>query len=73
MFPIYEALSDGTCSCGKPACSDEGKHPRCEHGFKDATTDRAQIQAWWQRWPNANIGIACGAAGWVVIDVDLEG
>jgi len=39
-------------------------------GFHDATTDRQQLEAWWAREPNANIGLATGASGLVVIDVD---
>ena len=40
-------------------------------GFKVATTDPRQIEAWWRKWPDANIGIATGAmSGIVVIDVD---
>lgn len=42
------------------------------NGCKDATTDPAQIKAWWKRSPRANIGIATGAAsGIFVLDVDL--
>lgn len=40
------------------------------HGCKDATIDAAQIAAWWQRWPDANIGVATG----LLVDVaDLDG
>lgn len=39
-------------------------------GYLDATTDPDQIRAWWTRFPDANIGIACGASGLVVLDVD---
>jgi hypothetical protein len=28
------------------------------NGFHDATTDEAQIVAWWSQYPEANIGIA---------------
>ena len=35
-----------------------------------ATTDPEQIRAWWARWPDAQVGISCGAAGLIVIDVD---
>lgn len=41
------------------------------HGFKDATSDLAQIAVWWAACPDANIGIATGAAsGFFVLDVD---
>ena len=40
-------------------------------GFYDATTDPAVIRRWWERWPDANVGLATGAAaGFVVLDVD---
>lgn len=40
------------------------------HGFKDATTEEAKIRLWWLNMRDANIGIACGASGLVVVDVD---
>lgn len=51
-----------------------GKEPLIEHGFKGATREEAQIRRWWQQWPSANIGVACGASGIVVLDIDgVEG
>lgn len=38
-------------------------------GCKDASVDLAQIRAWWQRRPY-NIGIAAGASGLVMVDID---
>jgi hypothetical protein len=51
----------------------EGKVPLTVHGFKDATRDSDKIRAWWKRWPDANIGIACGASGIIVADLDVKG
>src|SRR5262245_45834731 len=35
------------------------------------SSDRSQIEAWWGKWPSANIGIATGAvSGIVVLDID---
>lgn len=49
-----------------------GKTPLTAHGCKDATTDAATVTAWWSRWPQANVGIATGAAsGLVAIDLDV--
>ena len=43
------------------------------HGFKDATTDEAQIRAWWAAHPDSNIGIATGKrSGFFVIDIDVR-
>jgi hypothetical protein len=39
------------------------------HGCKDATRDDAAIREWWQRWPQANIGVATGD-GFFVVDLD---
>ena len=49
-------------------CAPGDKVPITPHGFKDATTDAAQIEAWWGKCPDANIGIP--TAGLLVVDVD---
>ncbi|WP_246829133.1 bifunctional DNA primase/polymerase [Kocuria sp. HMSC066H03] len=57
-------------------CAPGGKRPliRDGRGFRDATTDLAQVEAWWSRAPAANIGIPTGAvSGVVVVDVDVHG
>lgn len=55
-------------------CVPGGKRPLAEHGFRDASTDSAQVGAWWRRWPAANIGVPTGrASGLVVVDVDVHG
>src|SRR5437879_4099359 len=48
------------------------KRPLTAHGYKDATTDPQQIQRWAQVHPDANLGLDCGGAGLVVIDVDAR-
>ncbi len=50
-------------------CRPREKVPATAHGVNDATTDAAQIRAWWARIPDANIGLACGH-GLVVVDFD---
>lgn len=47
------------------------KRPLTTNGFKNATTDPAIIETWWDQWPGANIGIATGHA-FDVLDVDGE-
>ena len=49
-------------------CAAGGKVPLTPRGFKDATTDAAQIRAWWEKDPDANIGMP--TAGLLAIDVD---
>lgn len=53
-----------------------GKRPLFE-GWPDlATSDPVQIEAWWRKWPKANIGILCGEPlndGYLaVFDVDIK-
>lgn len=47
------------------------KSPITKHGFYDATTDAAQIAAWWTKNPDAIPAIRCGAeVGIVGLDYD---
>lgn len=46
------------------------KVPATPNGFKDATTDTAQIRRWWKAEPRYNIGIPTGIYA-DVIDVDV--
>lgn len=70
VFPLHHVEDDGSCSCRDAECKNQGKHPRTQHGFKDATVDLDKIDQWWTTFPKANIGIACEPTGWAVIDVD---
>lgn len=54
-------------------CQPDGKMPACAHGFRDATTDLVQIDAWWTENPNYNIAICPEDAGQCVIDIDPGG
>jgi hypothetical protein len=70
VFPVHD-MTTGACSCGR-ACDSPGKHPRTVNGFKDATVDLDQVAKWWWYNPDANIGIATGAPGPDVLDVDVK-
>ncbi|MDF2973509.1 MAG: hypothetical protein K0R61_3959 [Microvirga sp.] len=49
------------------------KAPLTEHGFKDATTDPVQLEAWWRQFPNALIAVPTGEAiGAWVLDADFD-
>lgn len=76
VHPLHYVQKDGTCSCGRgDNCppKQRGKHPRVTGWQTSATTDAAQIDLWWQRWPAANIGIATGeGSGVCVLDADGE-
>ena len=54
-------------------CTPGAKQPLTTHGFHDASADLPTVRSWWQRWPQANIGIPTGAASGVdVVDVDVH-
>lgn len=44
------------------------KNPLTRNGLKDATTDPNIICDWWNRWPNANIGVPTENS--LVVDID---
>lgn len=52
-------------------CKPGEKVPATRHGLHDATVDRRQIDRWWSRTPQANIGLPCGeVSGLWVVDID---
>src|SRR6266566_623697 len=69
VFPLYHASACGACSCGRLDCDSVAKHPRIRKWQTKATSDQAQIDAWWRRWPAANIGMATGHR-LLVVDID---
>ena len=72
VIPLH-SIRDGVCTCGKADCSSPGKHPRTRNGLKDATTAARQIEAWFRKWPDANVGICTGATSGVIgIDIDFR-
>ena len=48
----------------------QSKLPATAHGVKDATTDPDVIRGWAEAMPDGNIGVATGAPGPDVLDVD---
>lgn len=49
-----------------------GKTPATQNGFKDATVDPAEIDRLWRDRSTWNIGIATGASGLLVVDIDTK-
>jgi hypothetical protein len=52
-------------------CVPDGKAPVTLGGYKDATTDLAQIGLWWRGGARYNIGLCPADAGWIVLNADL--
>ena len=46
------------------------KKPYTSNGVMDASTDPNQVEAWWDKWPAANIAMDVGRARMMVIDLD---
>ena len=75
-YPEYASMIHGAAlkiaGRGKPVfpCKPD-KSPYTPHGFKDATTNRARVNAFWNRHRGAKIGMPAGAGSGVwVLDVD---
>jgi Bifunctional DNA primase/polymerase, N-terminal len=54
-------------------CQSGQKIPATRHGYLDATTDERQITRWFAAHPDWNLGVATGAPGPDVLDVDQHG
>ncbi|MFC8765083.1 bifunctional DNA primase/polymerase [Streptomyces sp. NPDC057193] len=79
VHPLAPGRKTPTANCD--ACRTHSHNPRtCPclsegrpcHGFHAATTDARLIDAWWTASPKAGIGVACGPANLVVIDIDAH-
>lgn len=53
-------------------CEPRDKKPLTPHGFHDASTHPEAVCAWWDKWPDANVGFYPGPAGLVVFDLDSD-
>lgn len=71
VFPLHHTLPDGSCTCGKASCTSQGKHPLFSYGHNAATNEREKIEAWWDKDPDANIGVNPGD-NHVFIDLDVK-
>jgi hypothetical protein len=70
---VPDPLEAPECTCPRGRlCTSPGKHPRLPHGVLEASSDAATLQDWWQRWPDANVGVATGPRSGIYV-VDLDG
>ena len=71
VFPIHHPI-DGECSCGKPNCTSQAKHPLTPGAQKCDPRPRNHRYLV-EQGPSANIGIVTGrASGIAVVDVDAK-
>lgn len=66
-------LSDIFAGCKIFPCVEGTKDPATARGWKDASSDPAQIEAWAATNPNFNWAVACGLSGLFVFDIDPAG
>lgn len=73
VFPVH-SIDNGICTCRDINCTNPGKHPvsgLVRDGVKSASKNPELIKAWWEKIPNANIGVATGIkSGFWVLDID---
>lgn len=67
---MREALKLATRGVAVFPCKPD-KRPYTASGFKDASTDADVINKWWQKWPDALVGVPTGIK-FVVLDLDLQ-
>ncbi|MFF1300427.1 MULTISPECIES: bifunctional DNA primase/polymerase [unclassified Streptomyces] len=79
VHPLAPGRKTPAANC--PECRDRSHDPKtCPclpagrpcHGFHAATTNTRYIDAWWGSSPSAGVGVACGPAELVVLDVDAH-
>lgn len=74
VHPLYGVVGEH-CTCRKGAGCERnaGKHPHLLKYRTQVTTDFQQINKWWRRWPEANIGMPTGRlSGMIMIDLDNQ-
>ncbi|MFF4020778.1 bifunctional DNA primase/polymerase [Streptomyces sp. NPDC001843] len=80
VHPLVPGRKTPAGSCA--ACREPGHtHLGCPcvavgrwcHGFHAATLDFARIEQWWGQNPGFGVGVACGPARLLVIDIDVHG
>src|SRR5690606_3408925 len=59
MEKLIAALNYAKAGIPVFPCRPDTKRPYTDNGFKDATSDRETIRAWWKQWPDAWIGMPC--------------
>ncbi|MFD7004344.1 bifunctional DNA primase/polymerase [Streptomyces mirabilis] len=79
VHPLAPRQKTPTANC-EPCRRDRHRPTDCPcignggwcHGFHAATTSFERIDAWWEAQPRFGVGVSCGPADLVVIDVDAH-
>ncbi|MGK3945163.1 bifunctional DNA primase/polymerase [Streptomyces caeruleatus] len=79
MHPLSPGRKTPVANC--PKCRESSHSPvgcpclragRWCHSFHAATLNQGRIQQWWGQHPDFGVGVSCGPAGLVVIDIDAH-
>jgi Bifunctional DNA primase/polymerase, N-terminal len=70
VVAMHAVRGDGGCTCQQGGrCADPGKHPCLADWPNVASSTPAEARRWWQRWPQANVGLVTGSR-FDVLDLD---
>jgi Bifunctional DNA primase/polymerase, N-terminal len=70
VVAMHAVRGDGGCTCQQGSrCADPGKHPRLADWPNVASSTPAEVRRWWQRWPQAGVGLVTGTR-FDVLDLD---
>ena len=76
LAPGRKTPAANCADCRRPGHTHDGcgclAAGRWCHGFHAATLDLQRIDQWWGTQPHFGVGVACGPAGLVVIDIDAH-
>ena len=72
LLPCFGITDGGRCTCNDKHAEpkDVGKHPIIGEWNTRSTDDIATVTSWWERNPDANIGVYCQGSGFIVVDID---
>lgn len=73
IIPLHD-VATGVCTCLRSeACATPGKHPLWTGWQDKASTSGADLYAWWEDRPTANVGFVTNRASGVwVLDIDIH-
>ena len=72
ILPVHGIDDGGRCTCNSQHgdSKDIGKHPAIGEWNTNATSEVHDVDMWWGKNPNYNIGVFCQPSGFFVIDID---
>ena len=72
ILPCFGITDGGRCTCNDKHAEpkDVGKHPIIGEWNTRSTDNLETVTGWWDRNPDANIGVYCQGSGFIVIDID---